>query len=130
MQTMTLEKLSAQDSQSLNIKTENIAKLKALFPEILTEKGIDFSVLKQLLGDEIEEADERYSFTWNGKARARRLAKEITEAVAEEIGQLKNKLAPAVCRVVFRDAGFVDDVAKVNAVQALKQFGIDDVKSL
>jgi len=74
MSKMTLEKLSTQDTQSLDIRAENIAKLKALFPEILTEKGIDFTVLKQLLGEEIEEAEERYSFTWNGKAQARRLA--------------------------------------------------------
>ena len=58
------------------------------------------------------------------------LDKDITESVAEAIGQLKAKLTPAVCRVVFRDAGFADDAAKVNAVQVLKQFGIDDVKSL
>ena len=75
---MTLEKLSTQDTQSLDIRAENIAKLKAIFPEILSEKGIDFSVLKQLLGDEIEEAEERYSFTWNGKARARRLAQSTS----------------------------------------------------
>ena len=58
------------------------------------------------------------------------LDKDVTESVAEAIGQLKAKLSPAVCRVVFRDAGFADDAAKVNAVQVLKQFGIDDVKSL
>ncbi len=74
MQKMTLEKLSTQESQSLDIKAENIAKLKALFPEILSEKGIDFSVLKQLLGEELIGAEERYSFTWNGKARARHMA--------------------------------------------------------
>lgn len=74
MQKQNLEKLCAQDGQSLDLKADNIAKLKVLFPEILSEKGIDFTVLRQLLGEEIEEAEERYSFTWNGKARARRLA--------------------------------------------------------
>jgi adenine-specific DNA-methyltransferase len=33
-------------------------------------------------------------------------------------------------RVVFRDSGFADDVVKVNAVQILKQAGIDDVRSV
>lgn len=33
-------------------------------------------------------------------------------------------------RVVFKDAGFKDDVVKTNAAQILKQAGIDDVKSL
>ncbi len=33
-------------------------------------------------------------------------------------------------RVVFKDSGFADDVAKTNAAQILRQAGIDDVKSL
>ena len=33
-------------------------------------------------------------------------------------------------RVVFQDNGFKDADAKTNAIQILKQFGIDDVKSL
>ena len=69
-----MEKLTVQQGQSQDIVADNIARLKQLFPEILTENKIDFVVLKQLLGDEAEEAEERYSFTWNGKARARRLA--------------------------------------------------------
>ena len=54
----------------------------------------------------------------------------ITEAVAEAIGKLKETLEPEVMRVVFKDSGFANDAAKVNAVQVLKQFGIDDVKSI
>lgn len=69
-----MEKLTVQQGQSQDIVADNIARLKQLFPEILTEKKIDFAVLKQLLGEEVEEAEERYSFTWNGKSRARRLA--------------------------------------------------------
>ena len=33
-------------------------------------------------------------------------------------------------RVVFKDAGFKDDVVKTNTMQILKQAGIEDVKSL
>lgn len=46
--------------------------------------------------------------------------------------QFGNILLPnfEVIRVVFRDSGFKDDVAKTNAAQILKQAGIDDVKSL
>jgi adenine-specific DNA-methyltransferase len=69
-----MEKLTVQQGQSQDIVADNIARLKQLFPEILTENKIDFAVLKQLLGDEVEETEERYSFTWNGKGRARRLA--------------------------------------------------------
>lgn len=76
----TINKISKQDpqSQSADLVAENIEQLKALFPEIITEgdgqKKIDFDVLRQLLGDAVEESEERYRFSWYGKARARRLA--------------------------------------------------------
>ncbi|OYT15395.1 MAG: site-specific DNA-methyltransferase, partial [Bacteroidetes bacterium 4572_77] len=44
------------------------------FPEILTEGKIDFKILQDVLGNEIEEEDEYYRFTWAGKAQARREA--------------------------------------------------------
>ena len=69
-----MEKLDKSDGQSMDIVADNIAKLKELFPEILTENKIDFTTLQALLGEEIEADDERYSFNWHGKAQARRLA--------------------------------------------------------
>ena len=50
--------------------------------------------------------------------------------VVNAIGELKKELQPEVMRVVFKDAGFANDVVKTNAIQVLKQFGIDDVKSI
>ncbi len=58
------------------------------------------------------------------------LAKDITLEVVSGIAALKDELQPEVMRVVFKDSGFKDDVAKTNAAQILKQAGIDDVKSL
>lgn len=55
---------------------------------------------------------------------------EITLDVVNAIGELKKELQPEVMRVVFKDAGFADPVLKTNAIQVLKQFGIDDVKSI
>jgi adenine-specific DNA-methyltransferase len=46
------------------------------------------------------------------------------------IAALKDELNPEIMRVVFKDSGFADDVAKTNASQILRQAGIDDVKSL
>ena len=63
-------------SQSENIVETNIDKLKALFPEIVTEGKIDFKVLQEILGEEIEEGEEYYRFTWAGKANARREAQK------------------------------------------------------
>ena len=58
------------------------------------------------------------------------LDKAITLEVVEGVAALKDVLKPEIMRVVFRDAGFADDVVKTNAVQILRQAGIEDVKSL
>ncbi len=62
------------DGRSVDVVAENIDKLKTLFPEVFTEGGIDFDALKETLGEYIESREERYSFTWNGKSKARWLA--------------------------------------------------------
>lgn len=73
---MSIEKIQQGDTltQSKDLVAENIEKLKQLFPEIVTEEKIDFKVLKDVLGEDIEEEDEYYRFTWAGKAQARREA--------------------------------------------------------
>lgn len=62
------------DSTSTDIVADNISKLKALFPEAFTEGKVDFDALKEVLGDYVDGRDERYSFTWNGKSKARMIA--------------------------------------------------------
>lgn len=75
---MSIEQVKKGDelSQSENIVETNIDKLKALFPEIVTEGKIDFKVLQEVLGNELEEGEEYYRFTWAGKANARREAQK------------------------------------------------------
>ena len=60
--------------QSADMVSENIDQLKTLFPEAVTEGKIDFEALKQLLGDAVEEREEKYGLNWHGKRRARQLA--------------------------------------------------------
>ncbi|EMN2412812.1 site-specific DNA-methyltransferase [Enterobacter hormaechei] len=60
--------------QSMNITEDNISKLKSLFPEAFNEENIDFDVLKQLLGENVDEKEERYGLNWHGKRQARQLA--------------------------------------------------------
>lgn len=62
------------ESKSMDIVADNISKLKELFPEAFTEGKVDFDALKEVLGDYIDGREERYSFTWNGKSKARMLA--------------------------------------------------------
>lgn len=59
------------------------------------------------------------------------LTKDSVEAVANGIIAWWKELAPAVdTRVVFKDSGFADDVAKANMAAILNQNGILDVRSL
>lgn len=55
---------------------------------------------------------------------------DITGETVEGIGKLKEELDPETTQVVFKDAGFADSNVKTNAIQILKQAGIDDVKSI
>jgi len=76
-----MKQLIANDpaTRSANLVAENIARLKALFPELITEgtdgAAVNVDVLKQLVGDKtVTDADEKYGLTWHGKRRARQLA--------------------------------------------------------
>ena len=62
------------NGESLDIVSENVSKLKELFPEIVTEDKIDFNKLREVLGNYTEDDNERYNFTWKGKSSALRLA--------------------------------------------------------
>src|SRR3989339_2205087 len=70
---------TSPEAQSADITAENIAQLKALFPELLTESAngvaINVDVLKQLVGDATAtDAEEKYGLNWHGKRRARQIA--------------------------------------------------------
>ena len=59
------------------------------------------------------------------------LTKEVVEPLASGIVAWRAALAPAVdTRVVFKDSGFADDIAKTNMAAILSQNGIADVRSL
>jgi len=69
-----MEKLTEQDGKSLDMVSENLEALKAIFPEAFTEDGVDFEALRQLLGDAVAEGEEKYGLTWHGKKKARQIA--------------------------------------------------------
>lgn len=62
------------DGKTQDLISENITKLKDVFPEAFKEGRIDFEALRLILGDEIDTENERYSFTWHGKSEAIKLA--------------------------------------------------------
>ena len=69
-----MELLEEQEGKSLDIVSGNLKALKAIFPDAFTEKGVNFETLRQLLGDSIDEGEEKYSLTWHGKKKARQIA--------------------------------------------------------
>ena len=69
-----MDKLTEQDGKSLNMVIENLEALKTIFPEAFTEDGVDFDVFRQLLGDEIQEGEEKYGLHWHDKKKARQIA--------------------------------------------------------
>lgn len=65
--------------ESVDITDQNIEKIGALFPNVITEakdengkltKAINFELLKQELSKEVIDGDEVYEFTWVGKKAA------------------------------------------------------------
>jgi len=78
---MAMKKLTAEDpeTRSPDGVAQNLERLKALFPELVTEgpdgAAVNVDVLKQLVGDKtVTDADEKYGLNWHGKRRARQLA--------------------------------------------------------
>ncbi len=67
-------KIRSLDGKTPDITEENIQKLKQIFPDVFTEDKVDFEKLQQVLGEYVEDSNERYNFTWNGKGRALRLS--------------------------------------------------------
>jgi len=62
------------EAQSANIVGESLEKLKSLFPEAFAEGQVDVNVLRQLLGNAVDDSEEKYGLNWHGKRRARQLA--------------------------------------------------------
>ncbi|MBU7006439.1 site-specific DNA-methyltransferase [Phosphitispora fastidiosa] len=62
--------------ESVDMTEQNVDKIGALFPNVITEakdengklkKSINFELLKQMLSDDVLDGDEAYEFTWVGK---------------------------------------------------------------
>lgn len=70
-----INRLTTADPEtwSADLIADNVAHLKALFPEALNEGKIDFDVLRQSLGDAVDDGDEKYGLRRHGKRRACRL---------------------------------------------------------
>ena len=71
--------------QTLDISHENIARLRELFPECVTEAkdkegniklAVDFEQLKSTLGESVAFGKERFGLNWPGKAECMRIIQQ------------------------------------------------------
>ncbi|WP_298140587.1 site-specific DNA-methyltransferase [Flavobacterium sp.] len=111
------------DAFANNIKTDRTEE-DILF-EILLKYGLDLTVA-------IEEkniAQQKVYCVGLGTLFIC-LSNNITPEVSEGIGAWKQELNPTRCRVIFKDTGFASDKDKVNTMQILKRFGVEEVNSI
>ena len=75
-----MKRITAEDpeSRSHDFVAANIAELARLFPDVVAEGRVDFDALRELLGDAVEDADEKFGLSWHGKSTARRQAARAT----------------------------------------------------
>lgn len=111
------------DAFANNIKTDRTEE-DILF-EILLKYGLDLTVA-------IEEKTlaQQKVFSVGLGTLFICLSNTITPEVSEGIGTWKQELNPTRCRVIFKDTGFASDKDKVNSMQILKRFGVEDVNSI
>ncbi|WP_234977716.1 site-specific DNA-methyltransferase [Flavobacterium fontis] len=118
------DKLAEQlDAFANNIKTDRTEE-DILF-EILLKYGLDLTVAieeKTIAGQKVYSVGLGTLFIC--------LANTITPEISEGIGAWKQELAPTRCRVIYKDTGFNSDKDKVNAMQILKRFGVEEVNSI
>lgn len=94
-----------------------------LLYEILLKSGIELTA-------KIEEIKVGYNTIYNIGYGALLvcLDDKITQDVIDEIPKHKSPFMET--KVIFKESGFMSDAAKINAVQSLKQFKIEDVRSI
>lgn len=77
---MSKSKIERIYKESPDLLKESVERLKELFPGIVSEGKIDLSRLRDIIGDEVDERPERYSFTWAGKRDAIRMLQAPSRA--------------------------------------------------
>ena len=76
-------KESKLTGKSKDIISDNITKLREIFPDIFTEGKIDLDKLKDNLGEYVDDSYEKYNFIWPGKT------KSIRESQKQSTGTLR-----------------------------------------
>ena len=75
-----MSEIETMNLESKDLVEERLEQMRELFPEVFSESGIDFEKLRLELGDEVDDGDERYAFTWPGKPDAIRQSQTVSTA--------------------------------------------------
>lgn len=67
---------SRVEQQINNVPSDNLDKLRQLFPSVVKDGEVDFDALKEELGIFKEVSREKYELTWAGKKEAKKLSQE------------------------------------------------------
>jgi len=59
--------MSKISKESKDLSDESISKLKKIFPNVFSEGKIDYTKLKETLGNFVNSDDENFIFSWSGK---------------------------------------------------------------
>lgn len=70
--------MKKMEGQTLNMVLSRQEKILSLFPEVNVDGKIDFHALEAILGELVEDNDERYQFNWKGKGAARKAANAMS----------------------------------------------------
>jgi adenine-specific DNA-methyltransferase len=71
-----MAKIQKIDLKSKDIKSEQVERLKAIFPEAVADGKINFEQLKATVGEDIEDSKERFGMTWAGKSKCFRIIQD------------------------------------------------------
>lgn len=66
--------LNDPETKSTDAISANLDILRSAFPDAFRDGGLDFDILRQLLGGAVDEREEKYGLNWHGKRRARQIA--------------------------------------------------------
>jgi adenine-specific DNA-methyltransferase len=69
-----MKKIDKEYLHDFDLIQDNINQIKNILPDAFTEDGVDFEVLRQLMGDEVAKGEEKYGLNWYGKNKARQIA--------------------------------------------------------
>jgi adenine-specific DNA-methyltransferase len=114
--------------QNLLDATENIKEDRTsedLLYEILLKYGLDLTLP---IEEKILEGKKVFIIGYGALVVC--LDNDITTDIVERIAKLKEEYETQTMRVVFKDSSFKNAVVKTNAIQILKQYGIDEVVSV